>query len=67
MAAQKKIIVTGSIIIKEGGNYYNRLLWTLPNGQVGVYDKRHRFAFAGEDNYYTAGSKRLIASVKGWK
>jgi predicted amidohydrolase len=39
----------------------------LPNGQYGVYDKRHRFAFAGEDQHYTAGSKRLIASVKGWK
>ena len=39
----------------------------LPNGQYGVYDKRHRFAFAGEDEHYTAGTKRLIASVKGWK
>jgi omega-amidase len=39
----------------------------LPNGQYGMYDKRHRFAFAGEDEHYTAGTKRLIASVKGWK
>jgi predicted amidohydrolase len=39
----------------------------LPNGQCGIYDKRHRFAYAGEDDHYTAGSKRLIASVKGWK
>jgi len=67
MAAQKKIIVTGSAIIAEQGNYFNRLLWILPNGQLGIYDKRHRFAFAGEDDHYTAGSKRLIASVKGWK
>ena len=67
MAAQKKIILTGSVIIKEDGNYFNRLLWALPNGQLGIYDKRHRFAFAGEHEHYTAGSKRLIASVKGWK
>ena len=67
VAAQKKIIITGSVIIEEAGSYFNRLLWVLPNGQVGVYDKRHRFAFAGEDNYFTAGNKRLIASVKGWK
>jgi len=66
-AAAKKIVLTGSLIIKEGNNYYNRLIWMLPNGQYGVYDKRHRFAFAGEDNHYTAGTKRLIASVKGWK
>lgn len=67
MAAEKKIILTGSVIIKEKENYYNRLIWMLPNGQYGVYDKRHRFAFAGEDKHYTAGTKRLIASVKGWK
>jgi len=67
VAAEKKIILTGSVIIKEKENYYNRLIWMLPNGQYGVYDKRHRFAFAGEDKHYTAGNKRLIASVKGWK
>lgn len=76
IAAQKKIILTGSVIIKEetgqaAGSapalYYNRLIWMLPNGQYGYYDKRHRFAFAGEDLHYTAGNKRLIASVKGWK
>jgi len=67
IAAAKKIILTGSVIIEEEGNYYNRLVWMLPNGQYGIYDKRHRFAYAGEDKHYTAGSKRLIASVKGWK
>lgn len=67
IAAAKKIILTGSVIIEEEGNYYNRLVWMLPNGQYGIYDKRHRFAYAGEDEHYTAGSKRLIASVKGWK
>ena len=67
MAAEKKIILTGSIITAEKDNYYNRLVWMLPNGQRGVYDKRHLFAFAGEDDQYTAGNKRLIASVKGWK
>jgi len=70
-AAAKRIILTGSFICKEEQEgtiqYYNRLLWMLPNGQYGVYDKRHRFGYAGEDNHYTAGNKRLIASVKGWK
>jgi len=67
ISAQQKIILTGSVIISEQENYFNRLIWMLPNGQYGVYDKRHRFAFAGEDNHYTAGAKRLIASVKGWR
>lgn len=67
IAAAKRIILTGSAIIEEEGNYYNRLLWVLPDGKIGYYDKRHRFAFAGEDKEYTAGNKRLIAQVKGWK
>ena len=87
VAIAKKVILTGSIIIKEGAPsplefpgkakgrgearggeaYFNRLIWMLPDGQYGIYDKRHRFAFAGEDQHYTAGNKRLIASVKGWK
>lgn len=67
MAAEKKIILTGSVIMEERGEYFNRLIWMLPNGQYGVYDKRHLFAYAGEDEQYTSGTKRLIASVKGWK
>ncbi len=67
IAQEKKIILTGSIIAAEEKNYYNRLLWMLPNGQYGIYDKRHLFAYAEEDDHYTAGNKRLIASVKGWK
>lgn len=43
------------------------MIWVLPNGQIGYYDKRHLFAYAGEDQHYTPGRKRLIASVKGWK
>lgn len=67
IATNKKVIVTGSLMIEENGKYYNRLIWMLPNGQYGHYDKRHLFAYAGEDKHYTRGNKRLIASVKGWK
>jgi omega-amidase len=67
VAAKKRVILTGSIIIEEAGHYFNRMIWMLPNGSYGYYDKRHRFAYAGENEQYTAGHKRLIASVKGWK
>jgi predicted amidohydrolase len=67
LSAEKKAILTGSLIIEENGKYFNRLIWMMPNGQLGYYDKRHLFAFAGEDQHYTPGNKRLIASVKGWK
>lgn len=67
IAAAKKIILTGSLIIADGGNYYNRLIWMLPNGEYGYYDKRHLFGYAGEDEQYTPGNKRFVASVKGWR
>jgi omega-amidase len=67
ISAEEKIILTGSVIIKEDNKFYNRLVWMLPNGQYGQYDKRHLFGFAKEDEHYNAGSKRLIAQVKGWK
>ena len=67
VAASKKVILTGSVIIEEDGNYFNRLVWMLPNGQYGYYDKRHLFAYGEEDKHYASGAKRLIASVNGWK
>ena len=67
IAQQKRIILTGSVIIEENGNYYNRLIWMLPNGSYGCYNKRHLFGYVGEDEQYTPGTKRMITSVKGWK
>jgi omega-amidase len=67
VSRENGIVLTGSVMIEEEGKYYNRLIWMLPNGQYGYYDKRHLFAFGEEDKYYSSGSKRLIASVKGWK
>jgi omega-amidase len=67
IAAQKRIVLTGSVIIEDEGHYFNRLIWMMPNGQYGFYDKRHLFAYAGEHEHYMPGNKRLIASVKGWR
>ncbi|NVK27232.1 MAG: amidohydrolase [Flavobacteriia bacterium] len=66
-AATKNAVITGSVIILEEGNYFNRLIWAEPNGIVKTYDKRHRFTYAGEDEYYTAGSDRPTWELKGWK
>lgn len=66
-AAAKRVVLCGSVIIEENEEYFNRLIWMLPNGQYGLYDKRHLFAYAGEHEQYSPGQKRLIASVKGWK
>jgi len=67
VAMEQRVVLTGSVIIEEEGAYYNRLIWMLPNGQHSYYDKRHLFGYAGEDQHYASGNKRLICSVNGWK
>lgn len=67
MAMRHRCILTGSLIIEEDGQYYNRMLWVQPNGTIGTYDKRHLFAYAGEDKHYTPGQTRTIAQVNGWR
>lgn len=67
IAIEKRIVLTGSIIVKENEQYFNRLIWMLPNGEFGMYDKHHLFSYAEEDKHFSAGDKRLITSVKGIK
>src|ERR1700743_768157 len=67
IAVQYDCVVTGSLIIAEKGKYYNRLVWMRPNGSFECYDKRHLFALGKEHETYTAGSKKLIVELKGWK
>ncbi len=67
IAVKYRCILTGSVIIKDDGKYYNRMLWVRPDGQIGYYDKRHLFAYAGEDKHYTAGDTRQIVQVNGWR
>ena len=59
--------ITGSLIITENGNYYNRLFFVYPDGSYKTYDKRHTFTLAKEDETYTAGKERLVVELKGWK
>lgn len=59
--------ITGSVIIEENGNYFNRMLWADPDRSFTCYDKRHRFSFANEDKFFTAGSERKIIDKDGWK
>lgn len=66
-AKEKKCVITGSCIIEENGNYFNRLIWMPPDGAYKTYDKRHLFRMANEQNYYTAGNKKIIVELKGWK
>ena len=67
LAKAKNSAITGSLVIKENNNFYNRLVFVFPSGEIQFYDKRHLFTLAGEDEIYTAGRNKLIIEYKGWK
>lgn len=67
MARERNAAITGSLFISEEGRYYNRMMWVLPNGQTGYYNKRHLFSLAGEEKTYTPGTQRVIASLNGFR
>ncbi|PWK28599.1 putative amidohydrolase [Arcicella aurantiaca] len=66
-AKKTNAVVSGSYIVKEGENCYNRLIWMRPDGSFETYDKRHLFRMGGENNNFSGGEKRLIVELKGWK
>lgn len=66
-AAAIQADIVGSVIIEEDGCYFNRLLWAKPDGALKHYDKRHLFRMAGEDKFYSAGNRKLIVELHGWK
>lgn len=67
LAKAKNCAITGSLVIEENGNYYNRLVFVFPNGDIKTYDKKHLFSLAGEDKCYAAGAEKLIVEYKGFK
>jgi omega-amidase len=67
LARQRKCALTGSLIIAENGEFYNRMLFVFPTGEFQFYDKRHLFTLAGEDQFYKAGTEKVIVDYLGWK
>lgn len=67
MARDRDAAITGSVIVTEKNQFFNRLYFVFPNGAFKKYDKRHCFTFAGEDEVYSAGMQKLVLSYRGWK
>ncbi len=59
--------VTGSMVIREGGQVFNRLLFATPDGALAHYDKRHLFRMAREHERYAAGGRKLVVDWRGWR
>jgi omega-amidase len=66
MARQKQAVVTGSYIISESGQFYNRLYWIEPDDHFSYYDKRHLFRMGDEHLNFAPGTKSSIMQLKGW-
>jgi len=66
-AKQKNAAITGSVIITENGEFYNRMFFVFPSGDFQYYDKRHLFSLAGEDQFYTPGKQKVIVEYLDWK
>ena len=67
VAKQRNCALTGSLIITENNQYYNRMLFVFPSGEIHYYNKRHLFTLAGEDKTYTAGTEKIVIDYLGWK
>lgn len=59
--------IYGSAIITEGSKYFNRGLFVEPSGRVTVYNKRHLFRFANENDHYAPGTERVVVEWRSWR
>ena len=66
LAKQKTCAITGSLVIKENENFYNRMVFIFPAGEVEFYNKRHLFTLAGEEKVYTKGTEKVIVNYNNW-
>lgn len=67
LSKEKNVAIVGSLVIQESNNYYNRLVFVTPDGNISYYDKRHTFTLAGEHEVYASGIEKVIITYKGWK
>jgi predicted amidohydrolase len=65
-AKQYDCCISGSIIIEDGGEYYNRFLFVKANGEIQNYDKRHLFAYGGEKECFSPGKLNETIKIKDW-
>jgi predicted amidohydrolase len=66
-AGELKTVITGSLVVLENGNYYNRLVWMQPDGKYFTYDKRHLFHPGNEHEQFSQGTEKLVVDLLGWK
>lgn len=66
MANRLNALVVGSIKCKVNNQFFNRFVAFAPTGENFIYDKKHLFRMGGEDQFYTAGTKKCMITYKNW-
>ncbi|QEW06770.1 amidohydrolase [Nitrincola iocasae] len=66
-AIQRGCVITGSVAVKQNEEYYNRMIWATPDGELKFYDKRHLFRMAGEHQRYAMGQDRVVVELNGFR
>jgi len=67
LATLKNCAITGSMIISENNQFYNRMVFVFPNQKIQYYNKKHLFTLAGEEQVYTSGNEKVIVEFNNWK
>ena len=67
LAREVGAVVAGSMVIRDGEQVFNRLLWARPDGTLAHYDKRHLFRMANEHHRYADGKRKLLVAINGWR
>lgn len=58
--------VSGTLVMKDSEGYYrNRHYFISPDGESQYYDKRHLFAYGGEDKHFEQGVERVVVNFRG--
>ena len=65
-AGKLNCTIIGSLLIKEGTAFYNRLVCMFPDGTFLNYDKRHLFRFSEEYKVMQSGNKKIIVQIGDW-
>lgn len=66
-SSEYQLAICGSLIVREKGKYFNRMLFVEPSGEIKFYNKRHLFAIGNEDVHFQKGMERIILTYKGWR
>jgi predicted amidohydrolase len=67
LAADLGVTMAGSLIVRDGNQCFNRLIWMPPGGEPAHYDKRHLFRMADEQRHFAAGRARPVLSLGDWR